>query len=239
MDSIGTGPFEDDVARDAERTQWLVGMLFTLAAIIPITVNTAIVFDAYARANGKPVTFDAVWESFKKNFLRLYMARLIISVIVAATSFILIIPGLVMYNLFLVTEMLMLQNNFGIGKALNRSSTVMGKAFWTAFWVNLGIGAIILAAYLAMQGLLPVLKWLASLVITDVGAGEFWEYLGMFVAALNTVLGYLLYMLSAAAGGIQYFTLREEIGRANIMERVRAIGTAEEAGAQLASDEDY
>jgi hypothetical protein len=239
MDSIGTGPFEDDVARDAERTQWLVGMLFTLAAIIPITVNTSIVFDAYARANGKPVTFDAVWESFKKNFLRLYMARLIISVIVAATSFILIIPGLVMYNLFLVTEMLMLQNNFGIGKALNRSSTVMGKAFWTAFWVNLGIGAIILAAYLAMQGLLPVLKWLASLVITDVGAGEFWEYLGMFIAALNTVLGYLLYMLSAAAGGIQYFTLREEIGRANIMERVRAIGTAEEAGAQLASDEDY
>jgi hypothetical protein len=45
-------------------------------------------------------------------------------------------------------------------------------------------------------------------------------------------------MLTAAAGGIQYFTLREEIGRANIMERVRAIGVAE-VQSQLASDEDY
>lgn len=239
LDSVGTGPFEDEVARDAKRTQWFVGSIFTMMAIIPITINTAIVFDVYARNNGKAVTFDAVWASFKQNFLRLYVARFIISVIVTLASFLLLVPGLVMYNLFLVTEMLMLQNNFGIGKALSRSSSVMGKAFWTAFWVNLGLLAIIGSAYLAMQGLVPVLKWISSLVVTDVGEDEFWGVLGMGVAVLNTILGYLLYMLTAAAGGIQYFTLREEIGRANIMERVRAIGTVEQPAAQLASDEDY
>ena len=238
LDSIGTGPFEDDVARDAERTQWFVGLVFGQMAIIPILVNTAIVFDAYARAEGKAVTFDAVWASFKKHFLRLYVARFLITAIVIGASFVLVVPGLVMFNLFLVTEMLMLQNQFGIGKAMGRSFNVMGRTFWTAFWVNLGLFAIIGACYLAMQGLLPVLKWLASLVVTDVGEGEFWELLGMGIASINSILGYLLYMLSAAAGGIQYFTLREELGRANIMERVRAIGITE-APTQLSSDEDY
>jgi hypothetical protein len=239
LDTIGTGPFEDDVADRAERTQWIVGLLFGMMAIIPITVNTAIVFDLFARAEDKPVRFDAVWTSFKKNFLRLYTARFVISAIVAAASFLLFVPGLVFYNLFLVTELLMLQNNFSIGKALGRSFNVMSKVFWTAFWVNLGLLAIILAGNLAMQGLLPVLKWLASLVVNDVGEDEFWAVLGMSIAAFNSILGYMLYMLAAAAGGIQYFTLREEIGRANIMERVRAIGVAESANANMARDEDY
>jgi hypothetical protein len=238
LDSVGTGPFEDEVARDAERTQWFVGMVFWQMAIIPILINTAIVFDVYARAGGKAIAFDHVWATFKKHFLRLYIARFLITAMVVGAGFLLFVPALVLFNFFLVTEMLMLQNNFGIGKAMGRSFNVMSRAYWTAFWVNLGIFAIIGACFLAMQGLLPVLKWLGSLVITDVGEGEFWEILGMCVAVVNTIFGYLLYMLTAAAGGIQYFTLREEIGRANIMERVRAIGVAE-VQSQLASDEDY
>lgn len=239
LGTIGTGPFQDTIAERTERTQTFIELLFSTFAVMPIGINTLIVFDQYARNNGAPVKFEGVWASFKRHFLKLYIAKVLMAIVIGFASLLLIIPGLVFYNLFLLTEMLILQNGFSIGKAIGRSTSVMSTAFWTPFWTNLGFFLIMGAAALAMAGMVPLFEWIASLLVMDIREGSFLSILGISIGIFNTILGYMLYMLPSAGAGIQYFTLREEIGRTNITQRIRAIGTDEVPVHQLRADEEY
>lgn len=238
--SIDSGPFVDSVAKGDEFRQWSIQTWFNFSAFIPIAANTLIVMDQYARNEGKPVAFDAVFRSFSRNFLKLFIAKLVMGFLVMIGGLLLVVPALVIYTMFVCTEMLMLQHQFGVFKAMGRSWSIMTKGFGNSFFVNGGLFLMFGVFWLALQGMGPVYEFLASYFFDEVREDGAWMLIGRTVGVFNAVLGYMLFMVPAAGAGIQFFSLREEIAKTDILQRIREIGMKEESiHANLHADEHY
>jgi hypothetical protein len=46
----------------------------------------------------------------------------------------------------------------------------------------------------------------------------------MALRTFNTILGYVIYAIPTVVIGIQYFSVREELSKGRIMERIKGIG---------------
>ena len=240
LTTLSIGPFVDTAAQREDNFQDFLQFLFFLSATLPVTTNTLIVFDQFARANGQLVAFPEVFKSFKKHFLKLYLAKILLGAIIVLSGFLLVLPALAFYTLFMCVEMLVLQHGFGIGKAINRSTNIMAKSFWGSFGVNLALFLLVGAGMIGILLMEPLLEWLASMAFEEVRGNSVWMRIGQALGAFNSMMGYLFFMLPAAGAGIQFFTLREEISRTDIMQRVREIGTKETVSTpQFSSDEHY
>jgi hypothetical protein len=153
------------------------------------------------------------------------VAKLVIAPIIFFTSLILVLPGLAFFTLFMCVELLIIQHNYGIFKAIGKSSNIMTKFFWSPFLYNL----LFLTIYLIFTALMAVpvgiLENALELTTTTIDLDSPWTIVVLALKTFNTILGFILYTIPTVAMALMYYSIRETSSKATIMERIRAIGT--------------
>ncbi|MEM0996873.1 MAG: hypothetical protein AAGN35_07335 [Bacteroidota bacterium] len=258
LTTLESGPFADVLVRRENFARYSLFMLFAYLAATPVVIVTLAVVDRYSRHPEQKVTFEEVWSTVRQKFLKLFLLRLLIAPLAAMAYFtlfmpmgpsltplnvtisiLMLFPGMAFITLFLPADLLILQHNYPVGKAIRRSFTIMGQNFWSAFGATVGIALIYLSFSLLM--LIPgeVLKMVEELTVGYREPSSWW---GIFLTSLrgfNTIAGFVLFAIPIAGIGIQYFTIRETVARAGIMERIRSIGVEEQKVNIYVEDEQY
>lgn len=237
--SIESGPFVTALSVEEQFDELLVYWTFQFLAAAPVSIVTLIVVHLYAGSGGEPVTVAAVWNVFRKRFLAIFIAKLIMMPFIVLPGFILFAPGVAFYTLFLVVEMLMLQHQYPVFRAIQRSARLMTQNFWTAF----GVSATMLGLYVVISLMMAVplnLLELSEQIGIDFSDRESaWGIAMIAFRGFITIAGYLLFLVPATAVGIQYFSLKERMARSGIMQRIRMIGQAEAKEDIYLEDEQY
>jgi len=102
-----------------------LNIIYTLISIIVLYVATTIYLFAYLRElNGKEYTFKfCVGQVFKK-FLKLLMAYIAFIAIILTGLFLLVIPGIIFYHMFIFNICYLLDSNIGVIEAFNASKNL-------------------------------------------------------------------------------------------------------------------
>jgi hypothetical protein len=237
---LSSGVFEDSVAFRDDMTNFAVARLFTMFAIMPVSINTFVLMDRYSKSATGVVTFEEVWTVAKRKYLPVMLAKLIVAPIIFFTGLLLFLPGIAFFTLFLCVELLIIQHNFGVFKAIGRSASVMSRFFWLPFLYNL----VFLVMYLLFVGLMTIpvaiLESVTELTTSRIDPGNVWSLVAISLRTFNTVLSYLVYTIPTVAMGMLYFSLRERASQASIMERIRSIGMEKQKRNEFSlGDEQY
>jgi hypothetical protein len=176
----------------------------------------------------------------KRKYLPVMAAKLIVAPIIFFTGLLLFLPGIAFFTLFLCVELLIIQHNFGVFKAIGRSASVMSRFFWLPFLYNL----VFLVMYLLFVGLMTIpvaiLESVTELTTSRIDPGNVWSLVAISLRTFNTVLSYLVYTIPTVAMGMLYFSLRERASQASIMERIRSIGMEKQKRNEFSlGDEQY
>jgi hypothetical protein len=222
--TMSAGVFVDSVAFRDEMSTFAVARLFSLFAVMPVSTNTLLIMDRYSKSATGVVTFEEVWGVAKRKYLPLMLAKLVMAPINFFTGLVFLFPGIAFFTLFLCVEMLIIQHNFGVFKAIGRSSAIMTRFFWMPFLaalVFLGVYALFIAL---MQLPVKLLEEATDITTGRVDPDSIWSMAVMGLRAFNTVLSYVVYTIPTAAFGVLYFSLREQASQTTMMERIRSIG---------------
>lgn len=256
LDIVDSGPFFDEVADRFNSNSWFVQtILFPAFAVIPISANTLLVMNVYEQSGKDTLTFNDIRPELKK-LPRLLLTKLIMLPIMFF-PFLLLIPtmeegarivlvilligpiALIFYTLLTCAELLVLQHQYPPFKAIGRSFSVMGKHFWPSY----GVHIVIVGLYLITTALLETPAWVADnlegVAVLDWDMDDFWAGFGKALHAFSALAGYLLYMLPPITAGIVYFSIKEQVQRKNIMERINLIGVEEQPENIYTEDEQY
>ncbi len=222
--TLSSGVFNDSIAFKDDFTNFAVAQLFSMLAVMPVSINTFLIVDRYTRSETGIVTFEEVAKLARQKYLPVMAAKLIIAPIIFFTSFMLVLPGIAFFTLFLCVELLIIQHNFGIFKAIGRSTTIMSRFFWMPFLFNL----VFVLVYFIFIGLmqLPVmaLEKATDLTTGRIDPSSIWSIAAMTLRTFNTVLSYIIYTIPTAAMAIMYFSLRERASQSSLMDRIWSIG---------------
>ncbi len=236
--TISSGVFVDTVAWREGFSRFAVSQLFSMFAMMPVSINTFIIIDRYSQSSTGVVTFEEVAKVAWRKYLPVAIAKLIMAPIVFFSGMLLLLPGIAFYTLFLCVEMLMIQHNFGIFKAISRSSSIMSRFFWTPFLFNL----VFLLVYFIFIGMmqLPVmlLEEVTHLSTGMIDPDSIWSIVAMSLRTFNTILGYAIYTIPTVGMGVMYYSLRERASQASIMDRIRSIGIEKQRTNQFSHGEE-
>ena len=222
--TLSSGVFVDSIAFRDDMSNFAVSRLFSMFAMMPVSVNTFLIIDRYSKSATGKVTFEEVTALAWRKYLPVMIAKLLIAPIIFFTGMFLILPGIAFFTLFMCVELLIIQHNFGIFKAIGRSAGIMSRFFWMPFLFNL----VFLGVYLLFVGLMQlpvmVLEEVTNLTTGRIDPDSFWSIAAMSLRTFNTILGYITYTIPTVGMGVMYFSLREKASQASIMDRIRSIG---------------
>lgn len=240
LHAIDTGPFEDSIAFRDNFTGGAVSLLFSMMAMIPVSITTFLIVDRYYHSPTGKVSFDDVVAIAKRKYLPVLAAKLLVAPIIFFTGLILVLPGLAFFTLFMCMELLIIQHNFGVFKAIGKSSNIMTRFFWTPFLNNL----LFLLVYVIFTSLMKIpvgiLENALELTTTTIDLDSPWTIVVLALKTFNTILGFILYTIPTVAMALMYYSIRETASKATIMERVRAIGTEKKKSPEYRlGDEQY
>lgn len=258
LSSIESGPFEDVLVRRDNFVRFLVFSMFAYLAASPVTIVTLVISDRYARSPNEKVTFDQVWQTTRQKFLKLMALRLILGPLTIMAYFVpfmpmgpsltglnitlsilLLFPGIIFMVLFLAADLLILQHNYPIGRAISRSASIMSRNFWPAFSATGAALLLFLAANLLMIIPGKLLGMVEDLTTGYKDPQSFWTIFMTALRGFNTIAGFVLFAIPVSTIAVQYFTIRETVARAGIMDRIRHIGIQEVKQNVYAEDEQY
>ena len=256
ISTVDSGIFIDEVRFRRENYSWAIqNLLFPALAVLPVSANTLLVMNLYEKKKGEKVTFQEVWKQVPKQFTRVMLAKLVMLPIILFAQFPVLFPdddgakiflalffgivGMIFYTLFSCVEMLILQHDYPIFKAMGRSSKIMNRFFWP----TLGLHVVILIVYLfmtfAMEFPAMIIDTLEGISVLDMDMDGFWPIFSSALRAFSGIAGFLLFTIPAATVGINYFSIKEQTNRSNIMERIQSIGVVQQPEDIYAEDEQY
>lgn len=256
ISTIESGIFIDDVTHRTHNTTWILkNLIFPGLAVLPVGANTLLVMNLYEKGKGERVTFQQVSKVLPKQLTRLMLAKLFMLPIILLPELPSMFPnedgakiflalflgsaGLVFYSLFSCVEMLMLQHEYSVFKAIGRSVKIMQRFFWSTLALNLVILIVYLFMTFAMEFPAMILDTLEEVAVLDLNLEGFGAILSKALRAFSGIAGFFLFTIPAAAVGINYFSLKEQTNRSNIMERISNIGVKPDQKDIYAEDEQY
>jgi hypothetical protein len=222
--AIDSSPFTDQGAMEAKFKTFLISSLFGSLVCMVVSTNTLAAVHVSATAGHQSATLSAIRDTLSKNFFNLVVSKIIMAVAVGISYLFMLVPGLLVYSLFSCVEMLIFQHGYGAGPAIKRSYSSVLKSFGQPLLVNGGLLLIYMVIKTALGSLAPMYEWLTSFFFTEIQADSTLFIVLKSLEAFNTILGYSMFMIPAAGAGILYFSLKEELTKAQIMGRIREIG---------------
>lgn len=256
ISTIDSGIFIDEVTYRRENYSWVLqNILFPAMAVLPVSANTLLVMHLYDKHPDKKLTFQDVWKAAPRQLTRLMLAKLVMLPIILIAEFPVIFPeediakiflavffsivGLIFYTLFSCVEMLMLQHDYTVFKAMGRSSKIMNRFFWPTLGLNLVILVVYLFMTFAMEFPALIIDTLEGVSVLDMDMDGFWPIFSQALRAFSGIAGFLLFTIPAATIGLNYFSIKEQTNRSNIMERIKSIGVAPKPEDIYTEDEQY
>ncbi len=256
ISTIDSGIFIDDVSYRRENYSWAMqNIFFPALAVLPVSANTLLIMHMYDQNQGKPVTFQQVWKEVPRQFTKLMLAKLVMLPIIMVSQTIVLLPddvgaqiflalffgsiSLIFYTLFSCVEMLILQHGYPIFKAIGRSSRIMNRFFWSTLGLNLVILIVYLFMTFAMEFPAMIIDTLQDISVLDLDMQGFWSWFAKALRAFSGIAGFLLFTIPAATVGLNYFSIKEQTNRSNIMDRIKSIGVAPAPEDIYAEDEQY
>lgn len=223
--TVSSGVFEDAVAFRDDVENFMVARLFSMFAVMPVSINTFLVVDRYYRSPDGVVKFEDVSKLALRKYLKVMLAKLIIAPIIFFTGLLLFFPGLAFFTLFLCVEMLIIQHDFGVFKAIGKSSSIMTQHFWNPFLLNFCFITVYLIFIGLMQVPVLVLEQMQDLTVEQVDPDSAWSIAAISFRTFNTILSYVLYTIPTVSMAMMYYSIRERSSQGRIMERIRSIGS--------------
>lgn len=256
LGTIDSGVFIDTVSRRREDWAWFIQNIgFPSLAILPVSANSFILVDMYEKGQGEKLRFQDVLREIPKKLPKLLFAKLIMLPLILFVTMLTLVPELIgvkivvaimlaplcliMYTLFSFVEMLILQHDYKLQRALSYSSKIAGKYFWTVYGTNLVILLIFIFLTFAMEFPALALDTLEGLTIFDLDMNGFWGILSAALRAFSGVGGFILFTFVSINAGVLYFSLKEKNNRSGILERIKRIGIAEKPENIYLEDEQY
>jgi len=256
ISTIESGIFIDEITYRTQNTSWfLKNIIFPALAVLPVSANTLLVMHLHDKNTGDKVTFQQVSKLLPRQLTRLMLAKLVMLPIILIPEIPTLFPnedgakiflalflgsvGLVFYSLFSCVEMLMLQHGYSVFKAMGRSAKIMQRFFWATLALNLVILIVYLFMTFAMEFPALILDTIEEVAVVDLNLEGFGSIVSKALRAFSGVAGFLLFTIPAAAVGINYFSLKEQTNRSNIMERIGKIGERPTQKDIYAEDEQY
>lgn len=256
ISTVDSGIFIDEVRFRRENYSWVIqNILFPALAVLPVSANTLLVMHLYDKTPDRKLTFQDVWKEVPGQFTRLMLAKLVMLPIIIIAEFPVLFPeedaakiflalffgiiGMIFYTLFSCVEMLMLQHDYNVFKGMSRSSKIMGRFFWPTVGLNLVILIVYLFMTFAMEFPALIIDTLEGVSVLDMDMDGFWPIFSKALRAFSGIAGFLLFTIPAAAVGLNYFSIKEQTNRSNIMERIEAIGVAPKPEDIYSEDEQY
>ena len=238
--TMSSGVFQDSVAFWDDFKTTAVDSMFSMFAVMPVSINTYIIMDRYSRSTTGQVSFEDVWTVFKRKYMPVMIAKLIVAPIMFFTGILLFLPGIAFFTLFLCVELLIIQHGYGIFKAIGRSASIMSKFFWTPFLFCLLFSITYFIFIGLMQFPVMILESVTDLTTGRIDPDSIWSIIAISLRTFNTILGYVVYTIPTVGLSILYFSLREKASLASIMDRIRGIGMEKKiTNAYSQGDEQY
>jgi hypothetical protein len=223
--TIDSGPFIDSIAFREDVTNQFISLLFSMMALLPVSITTFLIVDRYYHSKTGKVTFEEVMQVAKRKYLPVLAAKLLVAPIIFFTGLILVLPGIAFFTLFLCMELLIIQHNYSIFKAIGRSSSIMSRYFWAPFLNNLLFLLIYLIFTSLMQIPVGLLEEAAHLTTGSFDLDSPWTIVALSLRTFNTIVGFVLYTIPTVAMAMMYYSIRETSSQATIMDRILAIGS--------------
>lgn len=256
LGTIDSGVFIDDVSRRRENWSWFIqNILFPAVAVLPVSATTFIIVDRYEQSESGKLTFQEVTKAIGKQLPKLMAAKLIMLPMILFLMLTVLLPEeigfkiffavllaplcIIMYTLFTCVELLILQHQYPIFRALSYSSKIIMRYFWASFGSNIVILIIYLFLTFAMEFPALVLDTLEGITIFDIDLDSFWSLFASALRGFSSIAGFLLFAFVSINASIQYFSFKEQNNRTNIMDRIRTIGEELPAENIYAEDEQY
>ncbi len=224
LTTIQSGPFVDAIAVRDSASRYMVSVMFSMLATMPISINTYAIVDVYSRKEDGAVTFEEVWGVLKKKFLPLLGLKVVTAIMIFSAGLFLFIPGLIIYSFLVCAELLIIQHGYGVFKAIGRSFSTMYKVFWDHIWLNILFLAVFVMFGFLMGLPVTLLESMAGFTTGTIDIDSPWTIMAMALRTFNTILSYVIYTIPTVVMAIQYFTIREKLSKASIVERINKIG---------------
>lgn len=224
LSTIQSGPFVDSIAMRDSFTTYMVSMLFSMLATIPVSISTYAVFDVYSRKEDGIVKFEEVAAVLKRKFLPLLGFKIVMAIAMVISGFFAIIPAFVIYSFLLCSELLIIQHDYGVFKAINKSFSIVNKVFWDVVWLNF-LFLLVFVLFGVLMGLpVSLLESMSGFATGTIDLDSPLTIVAMALRTFNTILSYVIYVIPTAVMGIQYYTIRERLSKESIVERINSIG---------------
>ncbi len=256
ISTIDSGIFIDEVRYRREGYSWVLqNILFPAMAVLPVSANTLLVMHLHEKNPDRKLTFQDVWKAAPRQLTRLMLAKLVMLPIILFAEFPVLFPdedvfkiilaiffsgiGVIFYTLFSCVEMLMLQHDYNVFKAMGRSSKIMNRFFWSTLGLNFVILVVYLFMTFAMEFPALIIDTLEGISVLDMDMDGFWPIFSKALRAFSGIAGFLLFTIPATVIGLNYFSIKEQTNRSNIMERIQNIGVAPKVEDIYTEDEQY
>lgn len=222
--AIQSGPFSDLVSLAESFDRGLVSMLFTMLASMPVSITTFAIMDAYSRQQDGKLKFEDVLAVLKSKGLSLLALKFIIAIALGVLSIFLVFPALLFYTFFSFSELLVLQHSYPVNKALSHSYNVTYKVFWQLFGTQMLFFLVYYLFGLLMGLPVSLLENFAGFATGTIDLDSPLTLVAMALRTFNTILSYVIYAIPTVVIGIQYFSVREQLSKGRLMERIKGIG---------------
>jgi hypothetical protein len=234
---VDSGPFMDATFFETYGMKNILRVVFFLLTTSLISMVTFEYVYLYTQSEGKEITFRQVWERFRKDFFRLFAAKLIMWPAIIIASGCLALPGIVLYVLWGGTELIIIEKRGNPFSAISQSYKLMKQYWGTGFVLMLLLMVIISVLWV----LFSIPAWIleGGQILTTVEQNETGQQVAYIIHAVSQVIVHLLFLLPTIAIALRYYSVKEEHYREGIVRRIRSVGKHIDAEDIYKEDEQY
>jgi hypothetical protein len=201
--------------------EYFLTILFTWLSYVALQVTLASYIKVYVFQEGVAPRVEQVWDVFKRNFLRVFLFSIPVTLLTLAGFIFCIAPGIFLSVVFVPFGMILVIEDADFGYAFNRCFEIIKDNFWISLGTYIVAGMI----YYFSGAIVGVVVGLVVGVFTFLTTDSVGTTAGILSSILNmfSSLFYIIFFVSAA---LNYFNLVEKRDGTGILNRIDRIGTS-------------
>lgn len=210
-------------------------LIFTYLLLMVVALVNYAYMRLYHDKGLESPSVGEVWELVKRKLLPTIGLMIIMSVLIMAGFFCLIIPGIYIMGVSFLTIPILVNDEVGVFGTVGRAFRLIGGKWWSTFGIALvtGIIAAIIRAVISLPA--TILFGAETFLSLDSGTFEPATAFSPWTLALSSLLGYVGAIvgntISQSALGFQYYNLVEMKESRGLLGQIDQVGKKEEDNA--------
>lgn len=202
---------------------FLLYYLFTLVAILCVSIYTVAYMGIYSQSADGVVNSSDVWRKVKRTVLPLIGAGILFGIVATIGFMLCIIPGIIVYVYLGFYIYAIVIEEKGVIDALQRSYDLVRDNFW----LTLGYGLVFLIVFYIASSILSALtlfSTLGAVLQIEFLTSDIFNYIANLISSVGT---FLLYPFLYIAMGVLYFSHRNKLEGTDLESEIDNIGSSQ------------